>query len=201
MSVVSSTAYNASERAAPRAHAGLWVTQTLLTRRAIDQIPVGEFSDVGGYPRKISKMTEKAVNVFNNIAAFPPDEYDRILPANVRVHDVLVDGHFQLPNKYAISINSVYYDGVLECLARHIHQGGVAYVVCHCCNHSGVTWGDEAEARVEGEMTTLTTGESGTGYRHRSLPYADYAEFQHRGVWFRAINRVLVGCCHTMGLY
>ena len=71
----------------------------------------------------------------------------------------------------------------------------------HCADHNGHTWGDEANVTVTPAFTTLSTAEDGTGYTHESWPYANYSSFSHHGLWFTAIHRVLVGCCHVMGLY
>lgn len=113
----------------------------------------------------------------------------------------MVDQHTRLPSRVAIAINSVYYPGVLECLINHLAHGGEAYVVMHCADHSGHTWGDEGNVVVTPTTTSFYTTTNGNGYTHPTFPYAYYSEFEHRGVWFRAINRISVGCCHTMGLY
>lgn len=158
------------------------------------------FSDVGGYPRKMARHTERCFYSYNARGALPAEEALQESP-QYRFVDGLVNADTVFDTRVVVAVNSIYYPGVFAAVRRHVGSGGEAYVIVHCADHSGHTWGDEAYVSVCNGQTTLTPTESGEGYCHASWPYSEYACFVREGLWFHAIHRVAVGCCHTVGLY
>lgn len=91
----------------------------------------------------------------------------------------MVDADTVFHTRVVVAINSIYYPGVFAAVRRHLESGGVAYVVLHCADHSGHTWGDEASVTVAGDVTMMSTEEDGTGYQHGTWAYSAYSSFNH----------------------
>lgn len=53
-----------------------------------------------------------------------------------------------LPTKNALSIHSIYYEDVQECVRTHLRRGGVVNVVAMLVDSETYTWGDEAHILV-----------------------------------------------------
>lgn len=130
-----------------RTHAGLNTATALLTHRMLQQFDDMVFSDVGGYPRKMARHTERCFYSYNARGALPAEEALQESP-QYRFVDGLVNADTVFDTRVVVAVNSIYYPGVFAAVRRHVGSGGEAYVIVHCADHSGHTWGDEAYVSV-----------------------------------------------------
>lgn len=84
---------------------------------------------------------------------------------NFMISNGYADADTKFVTHAVLSVNSIYYPGVIPAIKNHLRRGGRAYVVMHCCDHSGSTFGNEAQVTVEGDRTTLVP-RGVNGYSH-----------------------------------